>query len=55
MYFLKIGRYDLTLCKLQTKNDRIIEDNIKIRNLHKICESLIYSNPIKVELQGKYL
>ena len=51
MYFLKIGRYDLTLRKMRTKDDRIIVDNIKIRNLHKICESLIYNNPVKVELQ----
>ena len=51
MYFLKIGRYDLTLCKIQTKNDRIKKDNIKIHNIHKICESLTYNNPIKVELQ----
>ena len=51
MYFLKFGRYDLALCKIQTKNDQIIKDNINVCNLHKICESLIYSNPIKVELQ----
>ena len=26
MYFLKIGRYDLTLCKMQTTPGQIIED-----------------------------
>ena len=51
MYFLKIGCYDLTLCKTQTKPDRIIEDNIKILNLYKICECLLYNNPIKVKLK----
>ena len=32
---------------MQTKPDRIKERNIEIRTLHKICESLIYNNPIK--------
>ena len=51
MYLLNRGRYHLTLCKVQTKPDRIKERNIEIRTLHKICEGLIYNNPIKVKLQ----
>ena len=54
MYLLNIERYHLTLCKMQTKPDRIKERNIEICTLHKICESLIYNSPIKVELQWKY-
>ena len=33
IYFLKIGRYDLTLCKMQTKNDRIIKITSKFVNI----------------------
>ena len=51
MYLLNRGNYQLTLCKMQTKANRIKERNIEICTLHKICESLIYNNPIKVELQ----
>ena len=48
MFLLNTERYHL---KMQTKPDRMKERNIDIRTLHKICESLIHNNPIKVELQ----
>ena len=51
MYLLNRGCYSLTLCKTQTKPDRIKECNIEIPTLHKICKSLICNKPIKVELQ----
>ena len=51
MYLLNRGCYSLTLCKIQTKPDRIKECNIEIITLHKICKKLIYNKPIKVELE----
>ena len=51
MFLLNTERYHLTFRKMQTKPDRMKECNIDIRTLHKVCESLIHNNPVKVELQ----
>ena len=45
-FFRKKDRYYVTLCKMQTKHDRIRVSNIQIGILHKISEITVYKTSV---------